>query len=155
MPLTIAVIAHDTSKPVLVEWIGRHIEVLRPHLLLATGTTGARIRERYPELRVEAVLSGPLGGDQQIGARVAEGRVDAIVFLFDPLWAQPHEPDVRALIRIATLRDVPIAVNPATAELLAAALPAMAAAKEATAGGIAAPPAQDSAARGAAGPQTA
>ncbi len=130
MPLTIAVIAHDASKPALVDWVGRHIGALRPHRLLATGTTGARIRERYPDLRVEAVLSGPLGGDQQIGARVAEGRVDAIVFLFDPLWAQPHEPDVRALIRIAALRDVPIAVNPATAELLAAALPGMAAAKD-------------------------
>ncbi|GGG43398.1 hypothetical protein GCM10010964_33500 [Caldovatus sediminis] len=133
MPLTIAVIAHDASKPALVDWVGRHVEVLRPHRLVATGTTGARIRERHPDLSVETVLSGPLGGDQQIGARVAEGRVDAIVFLFDPLWAQPHEPDVRALIRIAALRDVPIAVNPATAELLAAALPRLAAAREASA----------------------
>ena len=129
-PLTIAVIAHDTSKPALVDWVGRHGAALRPHRLLATGTTGARIAERHPDLQVEAVLSGPLGGDQQIGARVAEGRVDAIVFLFDPLWAQPHEPDVRALIRIAALRDVPIALNPASADLLAAALPGMAAAKE-------------------------
>jgi methylglyoxal synthase len=133
VPLTIAVIAHDASKPALVEWVSRHIEVLRPHRLIATGTTGARIRERHPDLPIEKVLSGPLGGDQQIGARVAEGRVDAIVFLFDPLWAQPHEPDVRALIRIATLRDVPIAVNPATAEILAAALPRLAAAREAAA----------------------
>jgi methylglyoxal synthase len=128
--LTIAVIAHDASKPALVDWIGRHVATLRPHRLLATGTTGARIAERHPELPIEAVLSGPLGGDQQIGARVAEGRVDAIVFLFDPLWAQPHEPDVRALIRIAALRDVPIALNLASAELLAAALPGMAAAKD-------------------------
>ncbi|MBW8270750.1 methylglyoxal synthase [Caldovatus aquaticus] len=137
MSLTIALVAHDAAKPALVEWVGRHIGLLRPHHLLATGTTGARLRERYPELRIEAVLSGPLGGDQQIGARVAEGRVDAIVFLFDPLWAQPHEPDVRALIRIAALRDVPIAVNLATAELLAAALPGMAA-RKAAAGGPAA-----------------
>jgi methylglyoxal synthase len=128
--LTIAVIAHDASKPALVDWIGRHVATLRPHRLLATGTTGARIAERHSELPIEAVLSGPLGGDQQIGARVAEGRVDAIVFLFDPLWAQPHEPDVRALIRIAALRDVPIALNLASAELLAAALPGMAAAKD-------------------------
>ena len=128
--LTIAVIAHDASKSALVDWVGRHVATLRPHRLLATGTTGARIAERHPELPVEAVLSGPLGGDQQIGARVAEGRVDAIVFLFDPLWAQPHEPDVRALIRIAALRDVPIALNLASAELLAAALPGMAAAKD-------------------------
>jgi methylglyoxal synthase len=122
---TIALIAHDTRKSTLVDWVGRHLAVLAPHRLIATGTTGARILARFPELDLETMLSGPEGGDQQIGARIAEGRVAAVVFLFDPLWAQPHEPDVRALIRIAALRDVPIAVNLATAELLAAALPGL------------------------------
>lgn len=126
MRLTIALIAHDSRKPMLADWVGRHRDVLAPHLLLTTGTTGARIAERFPELAVERLLSGPLGGDQQIGARIAEGQVDAMVFLFDPLWAQPHEPDVRALIRIAALRDVPVALNLATAEMLAAALPRLA-----------------------------
>ena len=121
----IALIAHDTLKDALVDWVGRHHAALARHRLLATGTTGGRILDRCPELSLERLLSGPQGGDQQIGARIAEGRVDAMVFLFDPLWAQPHEPDVRALIRIAALRDLPIAVNLATAELLAAALPGL------------------------------
>lgn len=121
----IALIAHDTLKDALVEWVGRHRAELARHQLLATGTTGGRILDRCPELSLERLLSGPQGGDQQIGARIAEGRVDAMVFLFDPLWAQPHEPDVRALIRIAALRDLPVAVNLATAELLAAALPGL------------------------------
>jgi methylglyoxal synthase len=127
---TIALIAHDTRKSTLVDWVGRHLAVLAPHRLIATGTTGTRILARFPELSLEPLLSGPEGGDQQIGARIAEGKVTAVVFLFDPLWAQPHEPDVRALIRIAALRDVPIALNLASAELLAAALPGMAAAKD-------------------------
>ena len=126
MPLTIALIAHDATKPALADWAERHRRALAPHAILATGTTGGLLGGRCPELRIESVLSGPKGGDLQIGARVAEGRVDAIVFLFDPLASQPHEPDVRALIRVAALRDVPIAVNLAGAEILAAALPRMA-----------------------------
>jgi methylglyoxal synthase len=125
MPLTLALVAHDATKPALAEWVERHRAVLAPHRILATGTTGGLLARRCPELRIDAVLSGPKGGDLQIGARVAEGGVDAIVFLFDPLQAQPHEPDVRALIRVAALRDVPIAVNLAGAEILAAALPGM------------------------------
>jgi methylglyoxal synthase len=131
MPLTIATVAHDASKDALLDWIGRHEAALAPHRLLATGTTGGRIAARFPALRVEAVLSGLQGGDLQIGARVAEGRVDAIVFLFDPLWAQPHEPDVRALIRVAALKNVPMAVNLASAEMLIRSLPAIAAARDA------------------------
>lgn len=125
MPLTIALIAHDATKPALIAWAERHRALLAPHAILATGTTGARLAERCPELRIERVLSGPRGGDLQIGARVAEGRVDAIVFLFDPLTAQPHEPDVRALIRVAALANLPIAVNLAGAEILAGALERM------------------------------
>jgi methylglyoxal synthase len=127
----IALIAHDTLKDTLVEWVGRHHPALARHRLLATGTTGARILDRFPDLDLERLLSGPQGGDQQIGGRIAEGRVDALVFLFDPLWAQPHEPDVRALIRIAALRDLPVAVNLATAEVLAAALASLGAGRPA------------------------
>ena len=129
----IALIAHDTLKEALVDWVGRHHALLLRHRLLATGTTGGRILERYPDLTLERMLSGPQGGDQQIGGRIAEGQVEAMVFLFDPLWAQPHEPDVRALIRIAALRDIPVAMNLATAELLAAALAGLEAADRAAA----------------------
>jgi methylglyoxal synthase len=125
MPLTIALIAHDATKQVLADWTERNRARLAPHAILSTGTTGGRLKERCPELQVESVLSGPKGGDLQIGARVAEGGVDAIVFLFDPLASQPHEPDVRALIRVAALKNVPIAVNLAGAEILAAALEGM------------------------------
>lgn len=124
--LTVALIAHDTSKPKLLDWVARHEPVLARFHLIATGTTGARIAERFPALDVEPVLSGPLGGDLQIGSRIASGDVVALVFLFDPLWAQPHEPDVRALIRIAALRDIPVALNLATAELLAQCLAGLA-----------------------------
>jgi len=120
---TLALIAHDTSKPLLLDWVARHEATLARFNLIATGTTGARIAERFPALDVEPLLSGPLGGDLQIGSRIADGLVAALVFLFDPLWAQPHEPDVRALIRIAALRDIPVALNRASAELLARQLP--------------------------------
>jgi methylglyoxal synthase len=126
MELTLALIAHDACKPVLADWAVRHMALLVPHRILATATIGGVLRRHCPALRVEAVLSGPRGGDLQIGARVAEGAVSAVVFLFDPLLAQPHEPDVRALIRICALHDVPIAVNLASAEILAQALPLLA-----------------------------
>ncbi|UFN47014.1 methylglyoxal synthase [Roseomonas sp. OT10] len=121
--LTLALIAHDTRKDALVAWAERHRAVLSGHRVVATGTTGQRLKEAIPELKVERVLSGPQGGDLQIGARVAEGRVDAIIFLIDPLWAQPHEPDVRALMRIAVVHDVPLALNLRTAEALVAGWP--------------------------------
>lgn len=122
---TVALIAHDAAKPALLDWAARHETALAACRLLATGTTGTRLRERFPTLDIETVLSGPRGGDLQIGSRIAEGRVAALVFLTDPLWAQPHEPDVRALIRVATLANIPVAVNLASAELLATALPSL------------------------------
>lgn len=122
---SLALIAHDASKPVLLDWVARHRVALRAFHLVATGTTGALIAERFPDLSVEPVLSGPRGGDLQIGARLAEGHIAGMVFLFDPLWAQPHEPDVRALIRVAALANIPVALNLATANLLAAALPTL------------------------------
>ncbi|MER3452126.1 MAG: methylglyoxal synthase, partial [Thermus sp.] len=113
----LALIAHDQKKEEMVAFALRHKEVLARYPLLATGTTGRLLRERTG-LEVEALLSGPLGGDQQIGARVAEGRVQAVFFFQDPLTAQPHEPDVRALLRVCNVHNVPIATNPATAEAL-------------------------------------
>jgi methylglyoxal synthase len=113
----IALIAHDRLKPALVAWARRHLDFLRHHDLCATGTTGARIEQELG-LKLERFLSGPKGGDQQVGARIAEGRIDMVVFFWDPLEPQPHDVDVKALLRIAVLHDIPIANNPATADLL-------------------------------------
>jgi methylglyoxal synthase len=113
----IALIAHDRLKPALIDWARRHLDFLRQHELCATGTTGARI-EQALGLKVERFLSGPKGGDQQVGARIAEGRIDMMVFFWDPLEPQPHDVDVKALLRIAVLYDIAIANNPATADLL-------------------------------------
>ncbi|WP_420810881.1 methylglyoxal synthase [Deinococcus ficus] len=97
----------------------RHREVLGAFPLVATGTTGS-VLQKQANLTVERVLSGPLGGDQQIGARIAQDRVLAVFFFRDPLTAQPHEPDVSALVRLCDVHDVPLATNPATAEALVA-----------------------------------
>lgn len=112
----IALIAHDARKDDLVAWAGRHLARLRDCELVATGTTGMRLVEAWPELTVERVKSGPLGGDQQIGARIAEGRLDMVVFFIDPLSPLPHDVDVKALTRLATLYDLPLALNGATAD---------------------------------------
>jgi methylglyoxal synthase len=114
----IALIAHDARKPLLVDWVGRHLALLEPHALIATGTTGSRLLERFPQLDVLRVRSGPLGGDQQIGALIAEGALDALVFFPDPLTAVPHDVDVKALTRLALVYDLPMACNPATADAL-------------------------------------
>jgi len=114
----IALVAHDAKKPALAEFVAANATRLKPHVLIATATTGGVLRARSPDLVIETVLSGPVGGDQQIGAMIAEGRLDALVFFSDPLTAQPHDPDVKALIRIAQVRDIPVALNSATAALL-------------------------------------
>ena len=113
----IALIAHDQMKVSLVEWCKKNYEVLSHHFLCGTGTTAKQISEQSG-LPVKAYLSGPLGGDQQIGAKVAEGEIDVIIFLSDPLTAQPHDPDVKALLRIAQVYNIPIANNLATADFL-------------------------------------
>jgi methylglyoxal synthase len=115
--MRIALIAHDEKKPTLIEFARKHAEILGEFELLATGTTGNRLREETP-LDVERKASGPLGGDMQIGAEVASGDCGAIVFLRDPLTAQPHEPDISALMRICDVHDVPLATNLATADAL-------------------------------------
>lgn len=113
----IALIAHDNKKEELIEWVTRHQNTLKSHFLCGTGTT-ARLIAETTGLPVTAYNSGPLGGDQQISARIVEGRVDFVIFFWDPLAAQPHDPDVKALLRIAAVYDIPIANNRATADFL-------------------------------------
>jgi len=113
----IALIAHDGKKPVLIQWCEDNKEILKNHNLCGTGTTARMISDKTG-LTVKGYNSGPLGGDQQIGAKIVEGRIDLIIFFSDPLTAQPHDPDVKALIRIAQVYDIPIAVNKASADFI-------------------------------------
>ena len=114
-PHTVALIAHDKKKLDLITFAKDHRAVLQNFDLIATGTTGGLLRDKA-QLEVTPLLSGPLGGDLQIGARIAEGEVLAVIFFRDPLTAQPHEPDVSALMRICDVHDVPLATNLASAE---------------------------------------
>lgn len=116
MPV-VALVAHDEKKAEMVEFCRRHRDALARASLVATGTTGARIAEATG-LAVERLLSGPLGGDAQIAARVATGAVQGVIFLVDPLNAHPHEPDIQGLLRVCNLHQVPLATNLATAEML-------------------------------------
>ena len=113
----IALIAHDNMKPDILEWATYNSGTLGRHDLFATGTTGAMIR-RARACTITRFRSGPLGGDQQVGAGVAEGRIDFIIFFWDPLAPQPHDVDVKALLRLAVVYNVPIACNRATADFL-------------------------------------
>lgn len=113
----IALIAHDGKKKELISWVKRNQEVISSHILCGTGTTSSLINE-HTGLEVERFKSGPLGGDQQIGSRIAEGKIDMVIFLWDPLESQPHDPDVKALLRIAAVYDIPIANNLATADFI-------------------------------------
>ena len=113
----IALIAHDNRKPDMLEWARFNRETLADHELFATGTTGALLVEELG-LPVSLFLSGPLGGDQQVGAAIAEGRIDFVVFLWDPLEPHPHDVDVKALLRVAVVHNVPIACNRATADFV-------------------------------------
>ncbi|RGS79118.1 methylglyoxal synthase [Coprococcus sp. AF21-14LB] len=113
----IALIAHDNEKPKLIEWCQEHYDILKEHKLYGTGTTARMIADKTG-LTVKGYNSGPLGGDQQIGAKIVEGVIDFVVFFSDPLTAQPHDPDVKALMRIAQVYDIPMAINKATADFL-------------------------------------
>ena len=116
-PKHIALVAHDRKKKALVDWCDKNKDVLKSHFLCGTGTTARLIAERTG-LPVKGFCSGPLGGDQQIGAKIVEGQIDFMIFLWDPLEAQPHDPDVKALLRIAVVYDIPIANNLATADFM-------------------------------------
>lgn len=119
MPLRLALVAHDDKKGEMVAFAVRHRAWLARCSLFATGTTGGRVAEACPELSIVRLKSGPLGGDQQIGAMIAEGRIDALIFLVDPLSPHPHDVDVKALMRVALVYDIPMALNITTAERLA------------------------------------
>lgn len=113
----IALIAHDGKKQELIKWCREHANILKKHFLCGTGTT-ARMITDATDLPVKGYNSGPLGGDQQIGARIVEGKVDIVIFFSDPLTAAPHDPDVKALLRIAQVYDVPFAPDKATADFI-------------------------------------
>ncbi len=119
--MRIALIAHDKFKPQMLAFAQEHRAVLAGHQLVATGTTGRLVAEQTG-LDVHCYLSGPLGGDQQIGSEIASGRIGMVLFLRDPLTAHPHEPDVSALLRLCDVRAIPAATNLATARGLIAAL---------------------------------
>lgn len=113
----IALIAHDNRKEEIIKWVEINKNILDKHILCGTGTT-ARLIAETSGLSVKAYKSGPLGGDQQIGALIAESGVDFMIFFWDPLTSQPHDPDVKALLRIAVMYDIPVAVNKSTADFL-------------------------------------
>ncbi len=118
---TIGIVAHDLKKDDMVEWTKANLDTLRKHTLFATGTTGGAVI-KATGLDIELLKSGPLGGDAQLGAMIVEGKLDACIFFIDPLTAQPHDVDVKALTRLATLYDVPLANNKSTADAVLAAV---------------------------------
>lgn len=113
----IAIIAHDNRKEELINWVKRNSKALGKHSLCGTGTTATLI-SKETGLEIRAFKSGPLGGDQQIGAGIAESKVDFMIFFWDPLTTQPHDPDVKALLRIGVMYDIPVAMNQSTADFL-------------------------------------
>ncbi len=113
----IALIAHDNKKPDLLAWAGFNRGLLAQHELYATETTGKLLEQQFA-LKVTRFRSGPLGGDQQIGARIAEGEIDFLIFFWDPLEPHPHDPDVKALLRLAVVWNIPVACNRASADFM-------------------------------------
>lgn len=116
---TVALIAHDTKKKALAHWVFNNSDKLKGHTLFCTETTGGVIQKSCPSLKLSLTKSGPLGGDQQIGAMVAEESIDLLIFFTDPLSPHPHDVDVKALSRLAVVYDIPMACSVATADLIA------------------------------------
>ena len=114
---TIALIAHDKKKDEMIDFVNNHQDLLGKYHLIATRTTGTLIKEQFG-LDVETMMSGPLGGDQQIGALIATEQVDFVIFLRDPLSSQPHEPDINALLRICDVHNIPLATNRKSAHIM-------------------------------------
>ncbi|SBS25778.1 Methylglyoxal synthase [Marinomonas spartinae] len=113
----VALVAHDNMKPELIEWAKKHKEKLIKHNLMATGTTG-NLMQKHLDVPVKSLISGPLGGDQQLGGLIAEGKIDVLIFFWDPFEPMPHDPDIKALLRVAAVWNIPIACSVSSANFL-------------------------------------
>ena len=113
----VALVAHDNMKPALIDWAEKHKDKLIKHHLYATGTTG-NLMQKQLKVPVQALISGPLGGDQQLGGLIAEGKIDVLIFFWDPFEPMPHDPDIKALLRVAAVWNIPIACSVSSANFL-------------------------------------